>query len=112
MTHLESAPIQADHFKMEIVIANFISNALRYTEDGKTIIIELDDHHFSIENEGAYIPEEEIDKIWLTFHKVDKARSKEGTGLGLAICKAALDKHHFKYGVQNTTKGVKFYFEF
>lgn len=112
ITSLTSAPLKADRFKMEMVISNFISNALRYTEDGKTISIVLDEHHFSIENEGAHIPEEDLEKIWLTFHKVDKARNAPGTGLGLAICKAILDLHHFDYGVKNTETGVLFYFTF
>ena len=58
------------------------------------------------------IPEEKLKKVWLTFHKVDKSRNDEGTGLGLAICKAILELHNFKYGVENTEKGVLFYFEF
>lgn len=111
-TSLESVIIQADCFKIQMVINNFISNALRYTQENKKIIIHLDQHQFSIENEGAHIPEEEKEKIWLTFHKVDKSRNEEGTGLGLAICRAALDLHHFQYGVKNTETGVLFYFCF
>ena len=111
-TSLESVVVNVDKFKIEMVINNFISNALRYTSEGKTIEIKLDQHTFSIENEGAYIPKEDMDKIWLTFHKVDKARSEEGTGIGLAICRAALDLHHFDYGVKNTETGVLFYFHF
>lgn len=109
---LDSATIHADHFKIEMVINNFISNALRYTEDGKSVYVHLDEHCFEVENEGAQIPNDEVEKIWLTFHKVDKARNEEGTGLGLAICKAILDLHHFEYGVKNTDKGVLFYFKF
>lgn len=112
VTSLTSASLKADRFKIEMVINNFISNALRYTEDGKKISIVLDEHHFSIENEGAHIPEEDMEKIWLTFHKVDKSRNAPGTGLGLAICKAILDLHHFDYGVENTKTGVLFYFRF
>ncbi|MEG0365868.1 MAG: HAMP domain-containing sensor histidine kinase, partial [Coprobacillus sp.] len=87
-TYLDSSVITADKFKMEMVINNFISNALRYTSENNEVIIHLDEHEFSIENEGNYIPDDQIDKIWMTFHKVDKARNEEGTGLGLAICKA------------------------
>lgn len=111
-TTLDSAPLLADRFRMEMVVTNFISNALRYTDEGKAITIELNEHRFSIENEGTHIPEEEFEKIWLTFHKVDKSRNEEGTGLGLAICKTVLERHHLQYGVQNTDSGVKFYFEF
>lgn len=111
-THLTNAFIYADEFKIDMVVSNFISNALRYTESGKEVIVTLEEHLFSVENEGAFLNEEEIEKIWLTFHKVDKSRNKEGTGLGLAICQSVLDLHKFNYGVKNTEKGVLFYFEF
>lgn len=111
-TSLESVIVEADRFKIQMVISNFISNALRYTDDNQKISICLNENMFSIENEGAYIPQEDIEKIWLTFHKVDKSRNQDGTGLGLAICKSVLELHHFPYGVENTEKGVKFYFCF
>lgn len=111
-TDLDSSIIQADPFKIGMVITNYISNALRYTEAGEEVIIHLDEHCFSVENTGAHIPEEDIQKIWLSFHKVDKARNEGGTGLGLAICKAILELHHFEYGVENTPQGVLFYFKY
>ena len=111
-TSLDCAFVHADPFKMEMVISNFISNALRYTEENHKVYVHVDEHCLSVENEGAHIPEEDLDKVWLTFHKVDKARNEEGTGLGLAICKAILDLHHFDYGVKNTERGVLFYFKY
>ncbi len=109
ISDLKSATVKADQFKIEMVVQNFMSNALRYTDEGKQVEVYLDDHKFSIENIGSHIPEDQIDKIWYTFHKIDKSRNEEGTGLGLAICKAILDMHHFQYGVENTEKGVLFY---
>ena len=109
---LDNAPIRADYFKIKMVIDNFISNALRYTEENKKICIHLDDHSFSVENEGAHISDEDLQKVWYTFYKVDKARNNEGTGLGLAICKAVLEQHHFEYSVENTDLGVRFTFLF
>lgn len=111
-TSLKSISIQADRFKMQMVMNNLISNALRYTNEGKTIRISLDQNTFSVENEGAHIPEDELEKIWLTFYKVNKSRNEEGTGLGLSICKVIFDLHHFDYGVKNTDTGVLFYFHF
>lgn len=111
-TQLDSSMVKADRFKIEMVIDNFISNALRYTDEGKSVYVRLDEHGFEIENEGHSIPKEDLEKIWLTFHKVDRSRNAEGTGLGLAICKAILDLHHFEYGVKNTEKGVLFYFKY
>lgn len=111
-TQLDSSMVKADRFKIEMVIDNFISNALRYTAEGKNVYVRLDEHGFEIENEGHPIPKDDLEKIWLTFHKVDSSRNAEGTGLGLAICKAILDLHHFEYGVKNTEKGVLFYFKY
>lgn len=111
-TQLDSSMVKADRFKIEMVIDNFISNALRYTAEGKNVYVRLDEHGFEIENEGHPIPKDDLEKIWLTFHKVDRSRNAEGTGLGLAICKAILDLHHFEYGVKNTKKGVLFYFKY
>lgn len=111
-TQLDSSMVKADRFKIEMVIDNFISNALRYTAEGKNVYVRLDEHGFEVENEGHPIPKDDLEKIWLTFHKVDSSRNAEGTGLGLAICKAILDLHHFEYGVKNTEKGVLFYFKY
>lgn len=111
-TQLDSSMVKADRFKIEMVIDNFISNALRYTAEGKNVYVRLDEHGFEIENEGHPIPKDDLEKMWLTFHKVDCSRNAEGTGLGLAICKAILDLHHFEYGVKNTEKGVLFYFKY
>lgn len=108
---VESSKIKADRFKIEMVVNNFLSNAFRYTKEGQNVIVTLKDSVFSVENEGATIPEKDIMHVWDAFHKVDKARNEEGTGLGLAICKAVLDLHHFHYGVKNTEYGVLFYFE-
>lgn len=111
-TQLDSSMVKADRFKIGMVIDNFISNALRYTAEGKNVYVRLDEHGFEIENEGHPIPKDDLEKMWLTFHKVDCSRNAEGTGLGLAICKAILDLHHFEYGVKNTEKGVLFYFKY
>ena len=64
-------------------------------------------------NSGNPIPEEDIDKIWVKFYKVDKARTREygGSGIGLSIVKAIMEAHHQKCGVDNYDNGVCFWFE-
>lgn len=66
----------------------------------------------SFENTGELINEEEVDKIWDKFYKIDKSRNRKdgGTGLGLSIVKNIVDLHGGQYGVENTRRGVKFYF--
>lgn len=64
-------------------------------------------------NTGAPIPEEEMEKIWIKFYKVDKARTREygGNGIGLSIVKAIMKMHQHQCGVENREDGVMFWFE-
>ena len=64
----------------------------------------------SIENKGAFIPENEIENLFNKFYRVDKSRntSKNSNGLGLAIVKRILDLHESSYSLFNTNDGVKF----
>ncbi len=95
---------------IEQVINNFMSNAMKNTQNGK-IIISLTEKELSVENEGKHIPEEDLDKIWDRFYKIDKSRKRNGsTGLGLSISKNILILHNADYYVKNTDPGVKFGF--
>ena len=64
-------------------------------------------------NTGEQIPEEDLEKIWVKFYKVDKARTREygGSGIGLSIVKAIMDSMNQKCGVNNMDNGVEFWFE-
>jgi signal transduction histidine kinase len=64
-------------------------------------------------NTGENIPEEELDKLWVKFYKVDKSRTREygGNGIGLSIVKAIMNSHNKEYGVINHSVGVEFWFE-
>jgi Signal transduction histidine kinase len=100
--------IQADLFEFQIVIKNFLSNAIKHTPKQGNIYITYDDESFSIENEGSFLTEQQMESIWDTYVSSDR----EGTGLGLAICKSILELHHFSYEVQNTERGVCFTIRF
>ncbi|MEG0593253.1 MAG: HAMP domain-containing sensor histidine kinase, partial [Coprobacillus sp.] len=102
----DNVVIHADPFELEMVIKNFMSNAIKHTPQGCYIEIIYNENEVSIENEGSRISEEQIECIWDTYVSSDR----EGTGLGLAICKTILDLHGFKYKVENTDKGVRFTF--
>ena len=64
-------------------------------------------------NTGKNISQENLNRIWTRFYKVDPSRdrSKGGTGIGLALVKAIMSKYNSKYGVTNKKDGVEFYFE-
>lgn len=104
----EDQMIRGDRFKMEMVIKNFMSNAIKHTPEEGTIYIRIKPHLFELENEGMHLSERELSNIWETYVTSDR----EGTGLGLALCRAILQMHNFQYGVKNTQKGVLFYFEY
>ncbi|MEC3434033.1 HAMP domain-containing sensor histidine kinase, partial [Bacillus cereus] len=114
--NIRSFEVIANQGRIEQVIVNFITNAIRYTPNKEDIIIStIDDKDrikVCIENKGTHIEEEQLDKIWDRFYRVDAARqrSQGGTGLGLAISKNILELHDAEYGVKNTGDGVLFYF--
>ncbi|MDF2512733.1 MAG: hypothetical protein K0S04_2599 [Herbinix sp.] len=113
----EPVYVWADEYLVEQVVTNYISNALNHVSDNKIIEIKLIPRENSVRiavfNTGENIPEEDLDKIWIKFYKVDKARTREygGSGIGLSIVKAILKSHNQECGVINRPVGVEFWFE-
>ena len=109
--------VWADEFKVEEVMTNYLSNAIHHAEDPWRIDIkytQMEDYvRISVFNTGRQIPEEDLERIWIKFYKVDKARTREygGSGIGLSIVKAIMDSFHRGCGVINHTDGVEFWFE-
>ncbi|MCR5733248.1 MAG: HAMP domain-containing histidine kinase [Lachnospiraceae bacterium] len=113
------APIYvwADDFKTEQVVNNYLSNAIHYAKYDKVIKITVEKSdktaRITVFNSGDPIPEEETDKLWNKFYKIDKARTREygGSGIGLSIVKAIMESFNQAYGVTNYENGVAFWFE-
>ncbi len=112
----------ADDFYIEQVITNYLTNAIKNVKevDGKKIIkIEnelLKDKNVvrvKVFNTGDNISEENIERIWKRFYKVDESRNRSqgGTGIGLAFVKAIMTNYNMQYGVINRDNGVEFYFD-
>ena len=117
-TNLDDCIVYADEIKMSQVIYNFISNAIKHSNDEGKIIINIKDSEDSVLLEvidnGEGISEESLPYIWDRYYKVDKNfnRNVNSTGLGLAIAKAILESHKAKYGVDSKlNEGSRFYFE-
>lgn len=114
---LENEYIYADKEKIQIVLNNLISNAVKYTSDNK-INIKLEnideDILFMITNSIRNYNKEDINKIWEPFYVIEESRNKKlsGSGLGLSIVKEILEKHNFKYGSKLDNNKIEFYIFF
>ena len=90
---------EIDEVKLSFAISNLIENAVKYNNDNGWVRVTLNaDHKFffvKVEDNGVGIPEDEQERIFERFYRVDKARSREtgGTGLGLSIAKNAVLLH-------------------
>ena len=109
--------VWADEYMTEEVVTNYISNAINHIDEQKIIEIRIihkqDIVRVCVFNTGEKIPQQDLEKIWIKFYKVDKARTREygGSGIGLSIVKAIMDAHNRECGVINHENGVEFWFE-
>jgi len=91
--------IIGDKIRIEQVLINMVSNAIKYTRDGGSIALiagrKDDVVWISVRDNGIGIPKEDVDRVFDRFYRVDKARSREsgGTGLGLSIAKEIVSRH-------------------
>ena len=95
----DRVPIYADRGKIQQVVINLISNAIKYTPENGRIKIstQIVDKNaiFVVEDSGIGIPKEDINRIFERFYRVDKGRSRAqgGTGLGLSIARNIIKQH-------------------
>jgi signal transduction histidine kinase len=108
--------VNGDPERIDQILNNYLSNAIDYTEADKTIRVsaeELPDaYKISVYNQGIQIAPENQERLWQAFYKVDTARTRTfgGHGLGLSIVAALVKLHGQKYGMENASDGVIFWF--
>jgi two-component system phosphate regulon sensor histidine kinase PhoR len=109
--------VLADNYAVHQVFGNLISNALRYAQSGKKIIVGAHEQgngiEFFVQDFGPGIALEHLPRIFERFYRVDKARSREsgGTGLGLAIVKHIVLNHGGAVRVESAVgHGTTFFF--
>jgi len=94
-----SADIKGDQLMLRRTLSNLLSNAIRHTPPGNSVTVQLEqssnDVVIVIQNPGAVIPAEHLDRLFDRFYRIDpsRQRSGEGAGLGLAIVKSIVEAH-------------------
>lgn len=107
--------IKADPKRIRQVILNLLGNAIKFTDISGEILITLkkleNDYELSVQDSGIGIPQNEIHKIFETFHQVKREDQSayEGSGLGLPIVKKIVEAHQGSIEVESEPgKGSKF----
>ncbi|HEY3332303.1 MAG TPA: ATP-binding protein [Capsulimonadaceae bacterium] len=111
--------VEADQDKMDQILTNLVSNAIKYSPRGGEITIigrnrpEQGAVYIGVADHGMGIPKEHLPKVWERFHRVDNRDNREigGTGIGLFLVKALVESHHGTVGIESEYgKGTTFWF--
>lgn len=91
--------VYVDPSRINQVINNIITNAMKYSNEKQSITIEVEEdiknYYVLVSDKGIGIPKDDLKRVFERFYRVDKARSRSlgGTGLGLAIAKEIMEGH-------------------
>jgi len=111
----ETTQVKGDYHRIIQIMMNLLTNAISYSGNHTTIHINIGEKgsygYLQIRDEGIGIKQEEQERIFERFYRVDRARSREsgGTGLGLAIVKHLVEAHHGYIELESEVgKGTQF----
>jgi signal transduction histidine kinase len=109
--------VEADGGRIQQVLENLMSNAIKFSNPGGRVTIELVEHEQEIEvivsDHGKGIAPEDLERIFGKFYQVEDSatREKGGTGLGLSICKGIIEAHRGRLWAESVIgKGSRFHF--
>ena len=115
--NVDNITVNGDYDMLSSVLNNYVSNAMHYVDENRKISItsELVNEKIRVyvRNTGSIIKDEDKDRIWESFYKSDKARTRKygGSGLGLSIVKTIMNAYKNEFGYINMNDGVIFYFD-
>ena len=105
--------MELDPGRIKQVLGNLLDNALRYTPEKGTITVSAEKSEkivtVSVMDDGAGLPEDEIERIFDRLYRTDKSRQRQdgGSGLGLAIARSFIELHGGKiWAEKNVGKGL------
>ncbi len=102
----ETITVNADGGKIERVVGELLSNAIKYTPENGTVEVALiqngDRANLSVKDSGIGMTEEECEKIWERFYRTNASKNfAKGSGLGLSIAKELVELHDGTLSVQS-----------
>lgn len=105
-----TTPFVADSFLLQRCVSNVVQNAVKYTEQGGSIIYSLDKNELNqiqivVKNTGT-LQEETLTHVFDRLYRGDKSRTDGGSGLGLSIAKAIMELHQGSITMKNTTQKI------
>jgi signal transduction histidine kinase len=112
----DQLPARANPDHLAQVLANLLSNAVRYTPAGGRIVVRAERHPgdvlVSVVNSGEPIPAGDLDRVFERFYRVEKSRDRErgGAGIGLAIVKQLVEAAGGRVGAESGAGGTRFWF--
>jgi signal transduction histidine kinase len=112
-----SGEIMADKGRVQQVVDNILVNAIKFSPDGGTILLTMEEEQDSITvkiaDQGIGLPEDKVSRIFERFYQVDGTSRRRfgGAGIGLAIVKRIIDAHKGEIWVESAVnEGSAFYF--
>lgn len=114
-----SATIWCDELRLNQVITNLLTNAIKHSPDNSQVEISIDEQpsnncvRICVKDFGAGIPSDKLDKVFEIYEQLSASNGKpaQGTGLGLAICKLIVQRHGGQIGVESKVgEGSLFWF--
>ncbi len=114
LTRTGSATVSGDRLLLRRALSNLISNAIRHTPQGHSVLVSLATHMdkatVSVENPGTEIPAEHLPRLFDRFYRVDPSRQRngDGAGLGLAIVKSIVEAHGGSVTVTSADQTTRF----
>lgn len=106
-TNVEEKFLLVDPDKIERILLNLLSNAMKFTEKGGNIMVRIQDLgdivRISVKDTGIGIPEDRLDEIFERFKQVGSPlhQKNEGSGIGLSLVKALVEAHHGRITVKS-----------
>lgn len=111
----DASIVSVDRGRMQQVIMNLVSNAIKYSNDGGIVRVVIEDTKecgiIHVEDSGIGIPQEDLKRIFERFYRADKSRNRKtgGAGIGLTIARTIVQAHKGKISVQSEEgKGSRF----